>query len=79
MNELVQQAIDTLEFLSSESDVSKRFKEKTNGVISILQSSQDLSVEKALHELEELNGYEAPSYHRTQLWDVISLLESSKN
>lgn len=58
---------------------SKQFKMKTEQVISILTHNKGLAIEKALLELEELNSYETPGYHRTMVWDIISRLESIKH
>ncbi len=57
---------------------SQEDKLKQSLVLTILNTNKELCVEKALIELEELNNVDMPSYHRTQLWDVISLLESAK-
>ena len=76
--EELQPIINYLDALNNENDVSKKFKEKTKKIITILTSDTPLAVEKALLELEELNSLEVSPYHRTQLWDVISMLESIK-
>ena len=74
-----QEAIDQLTMLTEDADASKIFKEKAKSSIEILKSGVDLAVEKTLLNLEDLNNHDVSSYHRTQLWDVISLLESMKN
>ena len=74
----LRQVLEYLSALKEESDVSKRFKEKTAAIITLLTGNAELAIEKALLELEELNSYEVSSYHRTQVWDVISMLESMK-
>ena len=71
--------IEFLDELKDDPDSNKRFKEKATHVISILSSNEALACEKALIQLEELNSLDLPSYHRTQVWDVISMLESTKN
>ncbi|MBS3116439.1 UPF0147 family protein [Candidatus Woesearchaeota archaeon] len=78
MNKL-QLAVESLTALKDEIDVSKRFKEKTEKIIALLTDDSELSIEKALLELEELNSSDLSSYHRTQVWDIVSLLESMKN
>ncbi len=78
MNDL-REVVEHLSALKEESDVSKRFKEKTEKIIALLTGKSELAIEKALLELEELNSYEISSYHRTQVWDVIGMLESMKN
>ncbi len=78
ISEIFQEAIEFLEALKEESNFSKKCKEKATKVITILTNNQELALEKALMELEDLNTVDMPSYHRTQVWDVVSLLESAK-
>ena len=78
MDHNFEEVIARLEELRGEFDSNKKLKEKMDVVISILNKNQDLVIEKALSELEELNSMNLPSYHRTQIWDVVSLLESLK-
>ncbi len=73
VNEIVQ----LLEEIAADQLVSKRLKEKISEIITLLNNQQDLCVEKAIQELEGLNGIDIPSYNRTQLWDVVSMLERS--
>ena len=79
MNDNLQEVIARLEELRGEFDSNKKLKEKITAVILILNQDAELTIEKALSELEELNSLNLSSYHRTQLWDVVSLLESLKN
>jgi len=79
MNEQFQEVIEHLEILKEESDLNKKFKEKADIVINILNTESELPIQKALLQLEELNSSDLPSYHRTQFWDIISLLESMNN
>ena len=72
----VSSVLEMLEEIQSDSLASKRLKEKITEIISILIDSNELKIDKAIHELEGLNGMEIPSYNRTQLWDVVSMLES---
>ncbi len=78
-NELVQEALESLEMLQEDDDASKRIKEKANKVITLLNSQEEMAISKALMELEELNSNDTSSYIRTQVWDIVSLLESAKN
>ena len=55
MNKL-QLAVESLTALKDEIDVSKRFKEKTEKIIALLTDDSELSIEKALLELEESNA-----------------------
>lgn len=79
MNEQIQDVIARLEELKGEFNSNKKLKEKMDAVIFILTEGADLALEKALNELEELNSLNLASYHRTQVWDVVSILESLKN
>lgn len=74
-----QEILASLNLLKDDQDGSKRFKEKTERVINILVRNEPLAAEKALLELEELHSLDISSYHRTQVWDIISMLESLKN
>ena len=76
MDDLVFEAIENLCALKEETDTSKRFKEKVDKIIILLKSDGQLSTEKALSELEELNTLDISTYLRTQIWAIISLLES---
>mgnify|MGYP001411944580 CR=1 FL=1 len=78
MNPEIKEVIEHLEMLRDDGDVSSKLKEKTKQVISILNSDQQLAVDKALLELEEVSSANLPSYHRTQIWDIVSMLESAK-
>ena len=64
--------------LKEDTDTSKKFKEKVESILSLLNSSADFAVDKALLALEELNSFDMSTYHRTQIWGVISLLEGAK-
>lgn len=79
MNSELEQVVDFLKALREEQDIGKKFKEKTDKVISILSSNVPLAMDKALLELEELNALDISPYYRTQIWDAISMLESIKN
>lgn len=79
MNEQIQDVIARLEELKGEFNSNKKLKDKIDAVIFILTEGADLALEKALNELEELNSLNLASYHRTQVWDVVSILESLKN
>jgi len=74
----LQEVVSFLDSLRNESDVSKKFKVKAEKVINILESEHQLAIEKALLELEEFNSHDMPTYFRTQVWDLISMLESMK-
>jgi len=72
----IDEAIELLTTLIEEGEISKKVADKARKVISILQNETSMPLEKALLELEDLNNHDLSSYHRTQLWSVISALES---
>lgn len=74
----IDDALSLLQVLVNEEDSGKVFCERTAKIISLLQSNTELAVQKALLELEDLNTLDLSSYLRTQIWDVVSLLESAK-
>jgi len=74
----LQDAIELLQMLSEEEDAGKVLRERVNSIITLLTSHTPLALEKSLLELEELNSLDISSYLRTQVWDVVSLLESAK-
>ena len=74
----LQVAIELLQMLSEEEDAGKVLRERVNSIITLLTSHTPLALEKSLLELEELNSLDISSYLRTQVWDVVSLLESAK-
>ena len=70
-----KQVIEALECLKEDSMTIKRVKEKADQIILLLQQASETNLDKALRELEDLDSPEIPSYDRTQLWDIISMLE----
>jgi len=75
----VQEAISLIQELKEDPGMNKRFKEKADSLIILLNEQTDLSLGKVMLALEELNSMELSSYHRTQVWDIISTVESIKN
>lgn len=69
--------IEALEVLKEDPVTLKRVKEKAEEILLLLQKKDNL--DKALRELEEFDSSELPAYDRTQLWDIISLLERLAN
>ena len=76
--EALQQAIFTLQELEQDTTTPKNVKTKIIATLRILNENGELSIKisKALHELEELTeDINVQSYTRTQLFNVVSLLE----
>ena len=79
MQDKVNNIIDALNELQSDSSVPKNIKTKLERVISLLKSEEALSIvlNKVMHELDDIsNDSNLPSYLRTELWNVVSMLES---
>ena len=78
MSEEVKEIIEILEELQSDSSVPKNVKEKIEITINALKEDNELKlcVNKALHELDEIaDDPNLESYARSQIWNVVSLLE----
>ncbi len=54
----------------------KKVKERADLIINLLKGNSENNIDQALRQLEDLDSSEIPSYDRTQIWDVVSLLES---
>ena len=76
MSHPFQEVIDALEFLKEDPMTVRKVKEKAELIINLLNLESESKVDHALRELEDLDSCEIPSYDRTQIWDVVSLLES---
>lgn len=78
--EEITQIIEAINELQNDTTVPKNIKTKLQGITLILQLESEgmsIRVNKALDELEELSDdANIQSYTRTQLWNIVSLLES---
>jgi uncharacterized protein (UPF0147 family) len=75
----LKDVLDALEELKSDSTVPKNIKSKIELIIDSLQEAQELSIKvnRALNELDEISdNCNIQPYTRTQIWNVVSLLES---
>ncbi len=76
----IKQVIETLTELREDASIPKNVKLKIEGIIVSLKGGTDLSikVDKALNALDEIaNDTNMQSYTRTQIWNIVSLLEKS--
>lgn len=76
--EQLQGIIDSLGNLSRDMAVPKNIKERIDQTISVLkeESETSMKINKALHLLDEIaDDTNLKSYTRTQIWNVVSLLE----
>lgn len=71
--------VDQINELKEDNMLPKSLILKLDSIIAILEKEEHASIkiDKALNELDELtNDANLPSYTRTQLWNIVSLLES---
>ena len=79
MDEQLKSIVEVLKDLEGDNGVPRNVKDRIKTVIIALKDTQDikLGVNKALHELDEVNDDpNLQPYIRTQIWNVVSLLES---
>ena len=77
--EKVQNIVEYLDEMKSDSTVPRNVKSKMDEVILILNDDSDLSmrIDKAVHIFDKLNDdVNIDSFTRTQLWNVVSLIEA---
>jgi len=78
-NEQIESIIDVLNELSEDGSVPRNVKETVNSTIKALKEDKEISIKinKALHELDEIaDDPNLQQYTRTQIWNVVSLLEN---
>ena len=72
--------VDLLDELKKEGSIPKNVKDKIDSTIEILNDEEELAirVSRALHELEEVaDDANLQPFTRTQIWNIVSLLEKS--
>jgi uncharacterized protein len=79
-NDFLVNIINSLEELKDDSNMQKNVKLKINEIINMLSDEKngDLSIKinKALDMLDNIsNENNIPSYIRTQIWNIVSMLE----
>lgn len=77
---VVDQAIFAIQELSDDSQTPKNVRERLSATLRFLSQESDvkLKVHRALNELESLaDDSSVQSYLRTQIFNIVSLLESS--
>ena len=76
--EQIKSIIEVLEEMQEDASVPRNVKDKLSSTIKALEEKTEVSirVNKALHELEEIaDDPNLQAYTRTQIWNVVSLLE----
>ena len=79
--ELTSETIEQLQELEEDTNIPKNIKTKIKSITNILKGDTELSIKvnKALNELDEIsNDPNLEAYTRTQIWHVVSNLESKK-
>ena len=75
----VESIIETISELKEDSTVPKNVKEKVHQILATLKDEKaeiSMRVDKALQMLDEIaEDYNLQSYTRTQLWNIVSMLE----
>lgn len=74
----IEEIIEIVEDICNDSGVPKNVKSKLQSTIVALKEDIEVSIRinKALHELDEISDdTNLQAYTRTQIWNVVSLLE----
>ena len=77
--ENLTEIMEYLEELKDDNTISKNVREKINQIILILNEQEDMSlrINKAMQSLDDISeDISLPSYTRTQIWNIVSMLES---
>lgn len=77
-NKLTDETIENLQELENDINIPKNIKIKIKNIINMLKEDTELSIKinKALNELDEIsNEPNLEAYTRTQIWNVVSILE----
>jgi len=75
--------IEALEELGTDNTVPKNVKLKLTGIVDVLKNTTEdrsIRINKALNLLDEVSDdHNIQSYSRTQIWNLVSLLEMEQN
>ncbi|MBD3259356.1 hypothetical protein GF371_01870 [Candidatus Woesearchaeota archaeon] len=80
MNEQLLEVVEVLQEVLNDDTVPKNVKARIENAISELQRNDDrnIAIHKALNELDELaDNTNIEPYTRSQIWNIVSLLESN--
>ena len=76
--ELIEETIEILKELENDINIPKNIKIKIQAIIGELEGNAEPSIQinKALNELDEIsNDPNLEPYARTQIWNIVSILE----
>ena len=83
MHAQVLEIIQFMDELKEDSTVPRNVKTKLEASIAVLKKDGDelrLRIDKVLEELDEVaNDTNTQSYTRSQIWNIVSMLESIQN
>lgn len=77
-NQNVCNVVEFLQELTQDNTMPRNVREKIGHITQMLQSDDDLNIckDRAMSELDEIsNDVNLKSYTRTQIWNVVSMLE----
>jgi len=80
--QLTAETIEKLQELENDINIPKNIKIKVKSIINILKGDIELSIKinKALNELDEIsNDANLEPYTRTQIWNIVSILEKTNH
>lgn len=82
MSQAIQDVIDLLGQIENDVTVPKNIRLRIKNAMNVLEEKGKTSAVKADRAIEELDfisdDSNLPTYTRTQIWHIVSLLESSK-
>ncbi len=77
----LKDAINLISDICGDSVTPKNIREKMSNVIKILEGDEEdsIKINKALNELDEIvNDSNMQQFTRTEIWNIVSFLESKK-
>ena len=78
----INDVIEVIEELCEDTTIPRNIKTKFQEIISALKDDSETSIKvnKALHNLDEIgDDSNLQPYIRTQIWNIVSILESIQN
>ena len=78
-NENLTEVFEYLKELKDDNTISKNVREKISQIMNVLNESSELSlrINKVMQNLDEISeDVSLPSYTRTQIWNIVTMLES---
>ena len=78
MDAELKEIIELLNELKKDTSIPKNVKDRIDSTVLILKDEEEIAIKinKALHELDEVaNDANLQPFTRTQIWNIVSLLE----